>query len=422
MSGTGEHDVVAGVGWNGIHRDARNSDTVPFALRRRLRTDSHVLAGRTVLFGPSVGADGRRYVTTGQAAPGPRVHIMSADGESIDAHEADRSRPSPRVCTDVPLFVGSDRFVVSDDRHTWCFYLDGRLLWSTDLVDLGAVGGPVSSIVTQDGFVGGVTMEGQLVLLDPESGAPVRPVFDLGAGAGFAPPPSTPGLWAEDMMDADTVALIEPAFFGFGHPVTCSPAVGPHTGLLYVPAVSASSDASDLIALDVTGPQVQVVTRTSISGRCTSSPSVSADGRLVYTVDGSGLVHAIDAHDGGVVWAVPGGGPAASPAIGPDGHRVQRRHRAGIGAVGDRRRSGSVASKLRRTRAPLPAIAAGCANVPASGSDRHGQQRADSRRRCVAGRRGARLRVPPSRHRRRVPATAPIAACHSRHLGRRSRR
>ncbi len=116
---------------------------------------------------------------------------------------------SPRVCTDVPIFVGSDRFVVSDDRHTWCFNPDGRLLWSTDLVELGALGGPVSTVVTSQGFVGGVTMEGQVVLLDPGSGAPVRPAFDLRAGTGFPPPPPTPGLWAGDMMDADTAALID---------------------------------------------------------------------------------------------------------------------------------------------------------------------------------------------------------------------
>jgi outer membrane protein assembly factor BamB len=319
MSVSEDAEVVPGMVWNGIHRDARNSDTVTTPLRRPRRTESHVLAGRTILFGPSVRADGQRYATTGQGAPGPRVHIVSADGEPIDGHEADRSRPSPRVCTDVPLFVGSDRFVVSDDRHTWCFDPDGRLLWSTDLVELGAVGGPVSSIATQQGFVGGVTMEGQVVLLDPESGAPVHSVFDLRAGAGFSPPPATPGLWAGDMMDADTAALIEPAFFGFGHPVTSSPAVGPDNGLLYVSAVAAANDASELIALDVSGSQVEVVARTPIAGRCTSSPSVSADGRLVYTVDGSGLVYALDAQDGGVSWTVPGGGAAASPAIGPDG-------------------------------------------------------------------------------------------------------
>ncbi len=319
MSVTGDTEVVPGVVWNGIHRDARNSDTVNFPLRRPLRAESHVLAGRTILFGPSVRADGRRYVTTGQAASGPRVHIFSDDGEPVDGHEADRSRPSPRVCTDVPLFVGSDRFAVSDDHHTWCFDPDGRLLWSTDLVELGALGGPVSTVVTSQGFVGGVTMEGQVVLLDPESGAPVRPVFDLGGGAGFPAPPPTPGLWAGDMMDTDTVTLIEPAFFGFGHPVTCSPAVNPDNGLLHIPMVTSSAGASELSTIDVTGTRIEVVNRTPIPGRCTSSPAVSSNGKLVYTVDGSGLVHAIDAHDGGVVWTVPGGGAAASPAIGPDG-------------------------------------------------------------------------------------------------------
>lgn len=305
-------------GWNGIHRDARNSDSIPYDLPREFRVESHILGGRAILFGPSIGVDGRRYVTTGQAAPGPRVHIY-CDGRPSSDHEADRSRPSSRVCTDVPLFDADEQFFVSDDRHVWCYDLDGRLRWSTDLVDLGTGGGLVSTIITTQGHVGGVTMSGHVVLLDRASGQPARPVLDLRAGPPFDPPPRMPGLWADDAMDPAAAAVIEPAFFGFGSPVTSSPAVNPATGLIHVAATSAKPASSELISLDPSGPEIEIVSRTSIAGRCTASPSVSADGRYVYTVNGAGTVIAVDTESSEIAWQVEGGGAAASPAIGPDG-------------------------------------------------------------------------------------------------------
>lgn len=306
-------------GCNGIHRDGRNSDSVPYTVGPVLKQVSSVLEGSAVLFGPSVRPDGMRFVTTGRPGGERNLHRLTPAGRYIESDPDLWAGIDARACTDVPLFDREGRLFISGARHVWCYGPDGKRLWQTDIAALGASGGFVSTILTREGRVGGITLDSQMVLLDRENGAPAIPVKQVSTGRGFPPPARMPGLWRGGLMDLDLLSQIEPGFFGFGFPVTCSPAVNPLTGVIYIPVASGRTGMSELIGIAETSGKVEVLFSAPINGLCTSSPAVSGDGMRVYTVNGRGELLAFDADQGGLVWCAAGGAPAASPAIGPDG-------------------------------------------------------------------------------------------------------
>lgn len=308
----------AAVCWNGIHRDARNSDAAPYEVGAYLTPAWTALEGSAVLFGPAIGPGNRRYVTTGRGGGVRNLHAFEADGTAALSDHPDWKKPSSRICTDVPLFDSDGRMFVSGEEHVWCFSPEGNLAWTTNIAEHGARGGFVSTIITRDGHVGGVTLNGQMVLLDRETGALAKPVHQTPAGQIFKPVPAMPGLWHDDLMDPELVKRIEPAFFGRGFAVTSSPAVNPGSGLIYYSAVSPSPGQSRIYAISESANVITVEFETDIDGICTASPSISPDGQRVYTVNGKGFLHAFDSETGTLLWKRAGGNMAASPAVGLD--------------------------------------------------------------------------------------------------------
>ncbi|MEQ8742934.1 PQQ-binding-like beta-propeller repeat protein [Parasphingorhabdus sp.] len=304
--------------WNGIHRDCGNSDFAPKDVEEKLEFSWSALDGAAILFGPAIGPGRRRYVTTGQSGLSSHLHCFAPDGQLLHSLDPSKDQPSSRVCTDVPLFDAEGRLFVSDDRYVWCFDDSLNLIWRTDFIELGASSGFVSTILTKAGHVGGVTMDGQVILLQRGDGQLARPIACLPVGRPFPAPQPMPGLWHGNMMDPALIALIEPGFFGFGFAVTCSPAVNAKSGLIYVPVVSQVTGKSELFALDETPDHIKICWASPIAGSCTSSPSISPDGQRIYTVNGAGLLHAFDATNGNLLWTKAGAGTAASPAIGDD--------------------------------------------------------------------------------------------------------
>ncbi|MEQ8558238.1 MAG: PQQ-binding-like beta-propeller repeat protein [Henriciella sp.] len=308
----------ADVSWNGIHRDARNSDATGYEVGAYLTPAWTALEGAAILFGPAIGPENRRYVTTGRGGGLRNLHAFEPDGTPFLADHPDWKKPGPRICTDVPLFDSDGRMFVSGEEHVWCFGPDGNLTWVTNIAQHRAVGGFVSTIITRAGYVGGVTLHGQMVLLDPETGVFAKPLHQTPAGPVFEPVPAMPGLWHDGLMDQHLVNRIEPAFFGRGFSVTSSAAVNPTSGLIYYAAVSPSPGRSRLYAVSENAPEITIEFETDIDGICTASPSISPDGQRVYTVNGKGLLHAFDARSGALIWKRAGGNMAASPAVGLD--------------------------------------------------------------------------------------------------------
>ncbi|MEQ9586865.1 MAG: hypothetical protein RJS97_02790, partial [Parvibaculaceae bacterium] len=137
--------------------------------------------------------------------------------------------------------------------------------------------------ITKQGYVGGVTMHGQMALLDPNDGALAKPIFQTPSGEVYKPVPPMPGLWQDGLMDRKLVQRIEPGFFGRAFSVTSSPTVNPKNGLIYYAAVSTTQGFSTLYAVSDTGNEIEVVFQSDLQGICTASPSISPDCAHVYT-------------------------------------------------------------------------------------------------------------------------------------------
>ena len=301
--------------WNGIHRDSRNSDFSPHEIQPDLKVENAVLDGSAVLFGPAIGPEQRRYVTTGQGGGASHLHCFSAKGELLHETSEAKGQPSPRVVPDVPLFDRDGRLFVTDDSHVWCYDADLDLVWRAEIEALGATRPFISTILTGKGRIGGVTMDGQIVLLDRSTGQLATDIVQLPVGEAFAAPPAMPGLWHGGLMDLSLCAEIEPGFFGHGFAVTCSPAVNPGDGRIFVPFADSAKGISRLAAIDEAESCAEIAWLSEIPGVCTSSPAISPDGRRVFTVNGRGIMHAFDCANGSLLWTREGCGMAASPTI-----------------------------------------------------------------------------------------------------------
>lgn len=301
--------------WNGIHRDAHNSDFCPNDVSPDLRFEWGALEGAAILFGPAIGPGRRRYICTGQGEEASHLHCFSPEGELLYQTKAAVGQPSSRVSPDVPLFNEHGNFFVSDDRQIWCFDDGLNAVWQADLRAMGATNALISTIITKGGHVGGVTMDGQVILLDPKSGRLAMEPLHLPVGDVFPPPPSMPGLWQNGMMDPHLIPEIEPAFFGFGYPVTCSPVVNGLTGNIYIPYADAGNGVSKLAALNESECAIEIAWTADIPNICTSSPAVSPDGKRIHTVNGAGIMHTFDCAAGQLLWTAEGCGMAASPTI-----------------------------------------------------------------------------------------------------------
>jgi len=318
-------DPGAGVQWNSIHGDMRNSDGFAHPTADRYEVAWRALEGAAVLFGPSVDAAGNLYVCTGRGAGWPHLHSFTADGDlrwEVPVYSgADAGgcvTPGPRAVPFAPLLDDTGGVYVADEHRFWCFDASGALRWSTDLAELGVGGGFASAIISPGGHVCGLSLDGTALVLDRDTG---RPAFSpLKLPVGVAPPsPGVPGGIWQGMMDPATRDTIFPAFFGAGFPLTNSPAVSSVTGLIYITAAGGAQGRTRLFGIREGSEKLQVALDTEFEGFCAVTPSVSTDGRTVYTGNHRGELLAFDATRGDRRWSYAPAASAASPSVGPDG-------------------------------------------------------------------------------------------------------
>jgi hypothetical protein len=165
--------------------------------------------GRTQL-----GPEGNRYVTTGRGPGTSHLHAFDRDGNLLwesppQASPADLDSAAVASAT---LVDRQGDVYVSDFDQFWAFHSDGTLKWVSALPTPGQ--SFVSAIITKEGFVGGVTTGGEVVLFDRNDGSSAVPVFQLPAGDPPPAAPPRPGLWQGGLMDPSIIPLIEAAFFG----------------------------------------------------------------------------------------------------------------------------------------------------------------------------------------------------------------
>ena len=321
MSNNTKPPIWGSAQWNSIHGDSRNSDAVPYPISDRYTEAWTALDGAAILFGPAISAEGRLYLCSGRGEGHSHLHALDRQGNILwesdpqSGHENLDSRASPYA----PLLGDDGAVYVGGQTKFWCFEQDGSPRWKTDLPGLGATESFASSIFTREGHVGGVTLDGKVVLLRPEDGQPAVPVLQLPHGICPQGPPPPPGLWQNGLMDAGLIKSLYPAFFGFDYQVTNSPSVNPENGYIYISGAGERADQSVLYGLRLAGDGVEIAFTAPFEGRCATTSSISPDGEQVYAGNSNGHLHAFDANSGKRIWTYEKAGPAASPTIGFDG-------------------------------------------------------------------------------------------------------
>jgi len=334
VSDIGQTPFYAQTSWASTHRDSRNSDFVPFVAPDLDpgvdQTRWTALDGAVTLLAPAIGPEGNRYVTTGRGPGTSHLHAFDADGNLLweSAPQQSLDDLDSAAVGSSPLVDKNGHVYVSDGNQFWSFRSDGRVRWVAPLPppnDPLVPGAPfISAILTNEGYVGGITSDGKVILFGRQNGKLALPIFELPQGV---PPSSTnerPGLWAGGLVDPAILRFVEDWFFGDEAQVANTPSVHPETGRIYItaagPLAPGTGDLTGLLyGLDIVDGAIEIAFAASMGGGSGTSPTISPDGTKVYAADNLGVLRAFDADTGDVVWSQSGIPLAGSPGLGADG-------------------------------------------------------------------------------------------------------
>ncbi len=314
-------ESYAQTAWPSLHRDSRNSDFSPFVAPVEVRTKWTALNNDAVIAAVTIGPEGNLYATTGQAT-GSHLHAFNRDGTSLWS----TTRVDSLAVGSSPLIDATGDLYIGDANEFLAFHADGSVKWATPIP-----ASFVSAIFTVNGYVGGITVNGEVLLFNRGNGVVVG-MLELPAGVPVPVPLTDPplGLWKGT---PSTIDLIDPAikldvyesFFGRKFEVANTPAVNPLNNRIYITAAGPSAtqpDGGRLYGIDVTpGGSLSIAFSAAMGPGSGTSPAISPDGSQVYASDGQGNLYAFDAFTGGPVvgWPVHIGTNAASPSVAPDG-------------------------------------------------------------------------------------------------------
>ena len=292
-------------GWSAVHADSANTDYSPIdgaddlTLAWQRSFEGSVSIGPldwTINLGPTVGPDGRVYLTSTVTG----CHLQALDGATGETLWCSPD-VGPLAVASSALLDRDGRLFVADAEAMHAFDADGRLLWETPIV-----GVPLSAQFTPEGRLVFVTHIGNLHVLDRASGEAVLPMVELAPGATWDP--------ASGMMACARGTEACPA--------ANTLAVDQDTGRLVLTFWEPGAAQAGVRALRYTEEPEPTLTpewtNESLPGGSGSSPVLSADRHRVYVNDNVDSVHALDAATGEEIWSFPigyasGGSPSLSP-------------------------------------------------------------------------------------------------------------
>jgi outer membrane protein assembly factor BamB len=317
----------AQTGWVTIHRDARNSSFAPFSVTDAHRVDWTALDGAATLVTPSIGPEGHLYVTTGRGPTFSHLHAFDRDGRLLweSAPQQSAADLDSAALLSAPIIDRDGDVYIGDSNQFWAFRPDGRVKWVVDLPPPASPSGfsPfVTAIITNDGLVGGITMEGKVALYHRATGRLAAPILALPTGAATTPMNATTTLpfWCGGLVDPTLTAILSSrAGNAQGRLVINTPAVHPQTGRIYITAAGPTPEEGRLYGVDLIDGELRLTYEGVMGPDSGTSPAISADGRRVYAVDGANVITAFDADTAAAVWDFPGAGSLAAPAVGADG-------------------------------------------------------------------------------------------------------
>jgi len=311
----------ADTAWATVHGDSRNSDYSPFFASTELTQKWGALDGATMFLSPTVGPEGHVYATTGRGEGYSHLHCFDRDGnllwesavqQSLDDLDYAASINAPIVDTEGDVYVG-------DLNQLWAFHPNGEVKWVTNIAELGATGHFVTPIFSKEGLVGGISTDGKVMFFDRETGLLAGSVLDLPGVPGPVGDAAPPGIMGGGLLEPSFIQPMWNLIWGKEIEVANTPAVSPETGRIFISAGGPTPESGVLYGID-TAPDGPTIAFTAPMGPGSgTSPALSPDSSLVYAADDAGVMYAVDAETGEVVWEMADTMAAASPAVGPDG-------------------------------------------------------------------------------------------------------
>ena len=303
--------------WSTVHTDSSNSDHVPLAMTANVTQRWHLLKGAGIWTPPVVALDGTVYAVTGEGPGHSHLHAISPEGEVVWQSAPQRSAEDldSLAVISAPVLDESGDIYIGDGNQFWAFHPDGKVKWVADLPSLG-VGAPfVTGMIVAD-HVGGVSLDGEVVLLHRDSGELAMPILDLpGAGSPLGPP-IPDALW-KDLVDPAIRDQVWEVLRGHRYEITNTPAVHPRTGRIYVIGAGKHESEGHFYGIDVVDGRLAIAFVTKVPAGSGTSPGISPGGERLYAI-AEGHLFAIDAQTGAKLWSTDANGQDASPTVGPD--------------------------------------------------------------------------------------------------------
>jgi outer membrane protein assembly factor BamB len=286
-----------------------------------------------VLAAPSSGTDGEYFVTTGLAAGESNLHAFDRDGEVLWESEAwsGTTGVDPCALLNTPVVDVDGDLYVSDCDQVWAFHPDGEVKWTADLPDPPAgnayADNPlhpntfITAALLPGGELAGVTIFGQVVVLDRESGEPTAEPFELPSvpGVRAEDPPLPPGMLGNGEVDPQMIDLIWQVSFG-GSVVSANTPGVTSDGRMIVVAGADDPESGVVYGIDVVDGAPEIAFQTPVGEGSGCSPTLSPDEAHVYTCDAAGGLYSVATDDGELQWTVDdAGAEAGSVAVGPEG-------------------------------------------------------------------------------------------------------
>jgi outer membrane protein assembly factor BamB len=303
--------------WSTVHGDSSNSDHVPLAMTSNVRQRWHVLKGAGIWTLPVVAVDGTVYVATGEGPGHSHLHAISPEGEILwqSAPQQSLADLDSLAVFSAPVLDADGDIYIGDGNQFWAFHPDGKVKWVMDLPGLGIQGGFVTGMFVDD-YVGGVSIDGKVMLLHRSSGELAMPVLDLPGADGPLGPPIPDPLW-KNLVDPAIRDQVWEILRGHRYEIVNTPAVHPRTGRIYVIGAGADESEGHFYGIDVVDDRLKLAFVTKVPAGSGTSPGISPGGERLYAM-AKGHLFAIDAESGEELWSKDVNGQDASPSVGPD--------------------------------------------------------------------------------------------------------
>lgn len=363
--------VYSNSGWNGTHGGPHNDDYTHIDLPRAFKQKWHKFRGNAFEQAIAIAGDkSTLYSANGFGANSGRSNFVALNqqGEFLwevpawtntddqylpSADDPDRYNIGFDSCSAVNTAIidrQGDAYI-SDCNQLWAFKPDGQVKWVQPLpkvpdasfcqdaeevpfqkTSAGRVNPFVVPVFSQDGSVGGVTMYGDIVFFDRETGEKTYEDYRIQASIGCTTLPMPESTW-KGIFDDELREWYYNWVFATDTFVSAdTPAVAVATsGRLFVSAKSASlttelSPGNALWAFDLIPPTVGELGKIRVAWSAPldvtggSSPALNIDETRVSAGTGEGYIRSFNTEDGEEVWNVYNPQAAAgSVSTSPDG-------------------------------------------------------------------------------------------------------